>query len=66
VSTERPWPRIDRLVNAGADNRERESEERLEFLALLVEAYEEEAATLTPMLTAGITIEASRPPTAYN
>jgi hypothetical protein len=47
VSTERPWPRIDRLVNAGADNRERESEERLEFLALLVEAYEEEAATLT-------------------
>lgn len=33
---------IDRLVDAGADDRTRESEERLEFLSLLVEAYEEE------------------------
>ncbi len=33
---------IDRLVDAGADDRTREGEERLEFLALLVEAYEEE------------------------
>jgi HTH-type transcriptional regulator/antitoxin HigA len=33
---------IDRLVDAGADDRTREDEERLEFLALLVEAYEEQ------------------------
>jgi HTH-type transcriptional regulator/antitoxin HigA len=33
---------IDRLVDAGADRRTRESEERLAFLSLLVEAYEDE------------------------
>ena len=33
---------IDRLVDAGADDRTRENEERLEFLSLLVEAYEEQ------------------------
>ncbi|CAN5867028.1 hypothetical protein BH11GEM1_BH11GEM1_28730 [soil metagenome] len=33
---------IDRLIDAGADERTRASEERLEFLSLLVEAYEEE------------------------
>ncbi len=33
---------IDRLIDAGADARPRASEERLEFLSLLVEAYEEE------------------------
>lgn len=33
---------IDRLVDAGADRRTREGEECLEFLALLVEAYEDE------------------------
>lgn len=33
---------IDGLVDAGAEDRTRESEERLEFLSLLVEAYEED------------------------
>jgi HTH-type transcriptional regulator/antitoxin HigA len=33
---------IDRLIGAGVDERPRSSEERLEFLSLLVEAYEEE------------------------
>ena len=33
---------IDRLIDAGADDRTRASEERLEFLSLLVEAYEEQ------------------------
>lgn len=33
---------IDRLVDTGARNRTRESEERLEFLSLLVEAYEDD------------------------
>ena len=33
---------IDRLVDAGAEQRTRANEEHLEFLALLVEAYEEE------------------------
>ena len=32
---------IDRLIDAGADERPRASEERLEFLSLLVEACEE-------------------------
>ena len=33
---------IDRLVDAGAEDRSLGSEERLEFLSLLVEAYEED------------------------
>ena len=33
---------IDRLVDGGARNRAREDEERLEFLSLLVEAYEDD------------------------